>query len=144
MVDGYVAWNKYWNESDQDVPVDKQWILWISKVKREGSYDEYAVFIEFFELVQIRSMSEAMAETVGSIMNINIGSGRQLQPVNFSTEICLRFNLGPLHTLSGLIRDVIKEHSKDFFRKSLPRGIATKTSVLSAAVMTYRKKEEKK
>ena len=88
-------------------------------------------------------MSEAMAETVGSIMNINIGSGRQLQPVNFSTEICLRFNLGPLHTLSGLIKDVIEEHSKDFFRKSLPRGMATKTSVLSAAVMTYRKKEEK-
>ena len=28
MVDGYVAWNRYWNESDQDVPVDKQWILW--------------------------------------------------------------------------------------------------------------------
>ena len=48
IVDGYVAWNKYRNESDQDVPVDRQWILWISKVKREGSYDEYAVFIEFF------------------------------------------------------------------------------------------------
>ena len=88
-------------------------------------------------------MSEAMAKTVGSIVNINNGTGRQLQPVNFSTEICLRFNLGPLHTLSGLIRDVTKEHSKHFFRKSLPRGLATKASLLSAAVLAYRKKEEK-
>ena len=30
--------------------------------------------------------------------------------VNFSTEICLRFNLGPL--LAGLIEDVIKQHGK--------------------------------
>ena len=144
MVDGYVAWNKYYSDSDEGegVPVNKIWAVWIEKVSRDGKYDDYSLFIEFFELIQIRSMSEAMAETVGSIMNINNGTGRQLQPVNFSTEICLRFNLGPLHTLSGLIRDVVREHSKDFFRKSLPRGLATKTSVLSAAVMTYRRKEE--
>ena len=57
-------------------------------------------------------------------------------------EICWRFYLRPLHTLSWLIRDVVREHSKDFFRKSVPRGLATKISVLSAAVMTYRRKEE--
>ena len=73
------------------------------------------MFIKFFELVQIQSMSEAMVETVCSIMNINNGTGRQLQPVNFSVEICLRFNLGPLHKLSGLIRDFVKEYSKEFF-----------------------------
>ena len=38
--------------------------------------------------------------------------------VYFSTEICLRFNLGPL--LAGLIEDVIKQHGKDFFRKAPP------------------------
>ena len=85
-------------------------------------------------------MSEAMAETVGSIMNINNGTGRQLQPVNFSMEICLRFNLGHLHTLTGLIQDVVKEHAKDFFRKAPPKGM--KTNLLSTAIVTYRRKEE--
>ena len=57
-------------------------------------------------------MSEAMAETVGSLMNINSGTGRQLQPVNFSVEIYLRFNLGPLPSLGGLVKDVVDKHAK--------------------------------
>ena len=122
MVDGFVAWNKYFNDSDKSIPMNKSWRQWISKLTKEDKHDDYSLFVEFFELVEIRSMSEAMAEMVGSIMNINNGTGRQLQPVNFSTEICLRFNLGPLHTLTGLIQDVVKEHSKDFFRKHHQRA----------------------
>ena len=53
-----------------------------------------------------------MAETVGSLMNINSGTGRQLQPVNFSVEIYLRFNLGPLPSLGGLVKDVVDKHAK--------------------------------
>ena len=100
------------------------------------------MFIEFFEFIEIRSMSEAMAETVGSIMNINHGTGRQLQPVNFSTEICLRFNLGPLHTLTGLVKDIVKQHGKNFFRKIPPKNLNLVSS--SAAKTTYRSKEEEK
>ena len=110
MVDGFVAWNKYQIEADDSVPMNKKWSAWIAQLKNKDKYDDYSVFIDFFECIQIRSMSEAMAETVGSIMNINSGTGRQLQPINFSVEICLRFNLGPLHTLAGLIEDVIENH----------------------------------
>ena len=85
-------------------------------------------------------MSEAMAETVGSIMNINSGTGRQLQPINFSVEICLRFNLGPLHALAGLVKDVMEKHGKDYFRRAPPRGI--KVTNTSVAIAIYRKKEE--
>ena len=99
--------------------------------------DDYEMF---FQCIEIRSMSEAMAETVGSIMNINNGTGRQLQPINFSTEVCLKFNLGPLHTLGGLKGDVVKQHGKSFFRKALPRGLKATSS--SSAVTTYRKNEE--
>ena len=87
-------------------------------------------------------MSEAMAETVGSVMNINNGTGRQLQPVNFSTETCLRFNLGSLHTLTGLIEDIVKQHDKHFFRKAPPKNL--NASSLSSAIVTYRRKEEEK
>ena len=140
MVDGYVSWIKYMTESDQNVPINKKWSSWIMKLKKVDKVDDYATFIEFFECIQIRSMSEAMCETVGSIMNINSGTGRQLQPINFSTEICLRFNLGPLHTLTGLVQDVIQQHSKTFFRKAPPRGM--KAQILSSTITAYRVREE--
>ena len=142
MVDGYAAWNKYLCQGDYNVPMNKKWTLWIQKLLKDEKYDDYAMFIEFFEFVEIRSMSEAMAETVGSVMNINNGTGRQLQPVNFSTEICLRFNLGPLHTLSGLIKDIVKQHHKNFFRKAPPKNLNLTSS--SSAIATYRSKEEAK
>ena len=75
---------------------------------KEDKHDDCSIFIELFEFLEIRSISEAVVETVGSIMNINNGTGRQLQPVNLSTEICLRFNLGPLHTLTVLIKNIVK------------------------------------
>ena len=142
MVDGYAAWNKYLCQGDYNVPMNKKWTLWIQKLLKDEKYDDYAMFIEFFEFVEIRSMSEAMAETVGSVMNINNGTGRQLQPMNFSTEICLRFNHGPLHTLSGLIKDIVKQHHKNFFRKAPPKNLNLTSS--SSAIATYRSKEEAK
>ena len=56
-------------------------------------------FINLFQFVQIKTYSEAICETVGSIMNIHRGRGRNLHPVNFSKEIFLKFNLPPLHHL---------------------------------------------
>ena len=101
-MDSFVVWNKYKIEADENIPMNKKWAAWLRKVSQSGRLDVYGVFIEIFECIQVRSMSEAMAETVGSLMNINSGTGRQLQPVNFSVEIYLRFNLRPLHALSGL------------------------------------------
>ena len=60
-----------------------------------------------------------MAETVGPIMNINSGTGKQLQPADLSVEICISFNLGPLHTLVGQVNDVVENHGKDLFRKAM-------------------------
>ena len=82
MMDGYVAWNSYLSQGDSNVPMNKKWNQWILKMLKEDKHDAYSMFIEFFEFIEIRSMSEAMAETVGSIMTINNGTGRQLQPVN--------------------------------------------------------------
>ena len=68
-------------------------------------------------------------------MNINSGTGRQLQPVNFSVEIYLRFNLGPLHALGGLVKDVAEKHGK-----AAPRGLAMDRT--SIAISSFRKKSE--
>ena len=65
------------SQSEPSVPTNKTWTRWIMKQIDEEN-DDYEMFIEFFQCIEIRSMSEAMAETVGSIMNINNGTGRQL------------------------------------------------------------------
>jgi hypothetical protein len=85
-------------------------------------------------------MSEAMAETVGSTMNINSGTGRQLQPVYFSVEIYLRFNLGPLHALGGSVKDLAEKHGKEFFRKAVSMGLVMDRT--SIAISSFRKKSE--
>ena len=49
MVDGFVAWNKYQIEADDSVPMNKKWSAWIAKLKSKYNYDDYSVFIDFFE-----------------------------------------------------------------------------------------------
>ena len=65
----------------------------------------------------IRSCSEAICETVGSIMNQHAGKNRHLQPQYFSMEIYLRFNLGPLHLMKDLIKEVLSDKNSKSFRK---------------------------
>jgi len=45
-------------------------------IMKEDSLDCNISFSKLFENLQVRSSSEAMAETVGSIMNIHIGRNR--------------------------------------------------------------------
>ena len=60
-------------------------------------------FIRVFQSIQIKSYSEAICETVGSIMKIHGGKGRNPHPVNFAKEIYLKFNLPPLHIMKKSI-----------------------------------------
>ena len=51
-------------------------------------------------------------------MNQHSGKNRFLTPENFSNEIVLRFNLGPMHLLEGLIGEVLAlESTKCYLRK---------------------------
>ena len=67
----------------------------------------------------IRNTSEAICETVGSLMNQHCGKNRQLTPFNFSKELVLRYNLGPLHILEkSLISEVLdRQKGTEFIRK---------------------------
>ena len=56
----------------------------------------YENFVGLFLHIQIKSYSEALCETVGSIMKMDPGRGRNIHPVNFNMEIYLRLNLHPL------------------------------------------------
>ena len=65
----------------------------------------------------IRSCSEAICETIGSIMNQHGGKNRYLQPKYFNIEMFLRVNLGPMHLLKDFVNDVFVSDPKDYIRK---------------------------
>ena len=109
-------------------------------ISTRGEFNE---FKELYEITMIRSMSEAMAETVGSMMNSHCGKGRHLQPVNFSMELVLRFNLGPLHLMDKLIEEVLKSQNKEYVRRVQRKDKLIMRDVnVSAAVKTFRQQSE--
>ena len=65
----------------------------------------------------IRSTSEAICETVGSMMAHHGAKNHSLQPKNFNIEMYLRFNLPTLHHSDGLVNEVLA-----FDKKRLTKG----------------------
>ena len=121
---GFLAWNEFWKQSYSRENVDgklealanvhKYYENWIKKSQPE----ENMPFQELWEVVMIRVGSEAMCETVGSIMVQHGAKNRILQPENFNTEMVLRFNLGPLHHSDGLIAEILAfDATKIYVRK---------------------------
>ena len=74
--------------------------------------DNCLKFQELWELIMVRSTSEAKCETVGSIMLQNTGKNRHLEPENFNKELFLRVSLGPMHILKGLVNEVLMTAAK--------------------------------
>ena len=111
--------------------------------------EEAGEFISFFQKIQIKSFSEAIAESIGSIMKISKGKNRNLEPINFSKEIYLCFNLPPLHILKiSFIPELVRElrKVKKFFRETA-KGPASYIRKLkhhdsSASLGNYRSREE--
>ena len=79
-------------------------------------------------------------------MGQHCAKGRYLDPENFSKELVLNFNLGPLKDLDGLIDEVlVLESAKSYLRKQVTIGrTATGDLNKSAALATFQKKMEKK
>ena len=71
---------------------------------------------------------------------------RHLNPNNFNVEIFLRFNLGPLHKLDGLVAEIFAFNSKKSYVREekiisqLPSGDPAKSNAIS----TFEKKDETK
>ena len=60
------------------------------------SNGRFKEFKDLWENCMIRVTSEAVCETLGSMMNQHGGKNRHLSPTYFSMELVLRFNLGDL------------------------------------------------
>ena len=108
----------------------------------------FSNFIELFEFVQIKTYSEAICETIGSMMNIHNGRGRNLHPLNFAKELYLNFNLGPLHLLKksfipAIVNEKFVEEKKKYLRLTTKK-YKLKIECCSASIGNFRVKEEKK
>ena len=106
-------------------------------------------FIFFFEKIQIKSNSEAIAESIGSIMKISLGRNRNLEPINFSKEIFLCVNLPPLHILKlNFIPEIVAKfrRRKSFFRNDQYKSYVAKFKYAdsSSSLGNFRSSEEKR
>ena len=45
LVDGFVAWNSYQIDTDENIPMNKKWAAWIKTLTSSGMLDDYALFI---------------------------------------------------------------------------------------------------
>jgi len=128
--------------------------VWKGFWETHHAQDFTGPFIDLFEFVQVKTFSEAICETIGSIMNIHRGRGRNLHPVNFTKEMYLRFNLAPMHVLKQafipeLVHAKVVEEKKQYFRKTEVTKQASRQSVLkfasvSGTISNFRVKEERR
>ena len=78
-------------------------------------------------------------------MGQHCAKGCYLDPENFSKELVLNFNLGPLKDLDGLIDEVLAlDSAKSYLRKQVEIGRTTTGDLnKSAALATFQKKSGK-
>ena len=110
---GYIDWNNFFTQKKK-LPISNVWKEWTAQLNSDNLIN-FQMFIDLFENVQIRSMSEAVCETIGSMMVSHTGKGRYLQPAYFSQEMYLQFNLGPLHHLTNLCQEIVKDNKKRIY-----------------------------
>ena len=89
---GFLAWNKHWIQSFSNAKEQNPGLNALTNV--HIYYEEWAKtlmesknhleFQRLWELVMIRSSSEAMCETVGSIMGQHCAKSCYVDPDNFS------------------------------------------------------------
>lgn len=145
--EGFMNWNQYWKKfvsiSDNKLPIQIVHFAYESWVKE--TKEKFVKFQEIFENCMIRGTSEAACESVGSIMKIHASRNRHLDPTNFSKEIVLKFNLGPILELEDFIEEIYCTEKKDYIRKtSRIDQFVTKDLKKSAAVANFERKEKEK
>ena len=83
----FVDFNRQkFRSSDGRLKLERIWELFWKKYHDDKLYEN---FISLFEFVQVKNYSEAICETVGSIMGIHHGRGRNIHPINLNKEVYL-------------------------------------------------------
>ena len=148
IVEGYEAYLKILIQSRQVFDHESKKLttdeIYQKFIARLGSSTES--FQELFEFVNIRTYSEAICETIGSIMAIAVSNGRNLQAYNLDKELFIRFNMPPFHKVQEFISKVADDWrqrgNKQFYVKKSSNKLQIKN--LSSSLSNFRSLEEKK
>ena len=84
---GYKLYIIFMKNSYKPQAVQPLETLWEAFWQQHHNVDAVNAFIHLFQFVQCKTFSEAICETVGSIMNIHRSRGRNLHPVNYGKEL---------------------------------------------------------
>ena len=152
MLDGFTSFLKLSTKMERlNLSSSKIYEAWYKeKVSCENSTSSDSMFSNMLQNIQIRTSSEAMAETVGSIMSNHCGKGRYLDPVNFNKEIFLEFNLGPSFMMQDLAKEIfLLKKKKYIYNQKADGSLVTHFSRLAdteegSSIKTYRKKQIEK
>jgi len=161
MLDGYSSFLKFRTKEiatmldgemtgniRDDVKDEETYEAWYKEFHAKS--ESHTEFSRLLQNLQIRTSSEAMAETVGSILGNHVGKGRYLDESQLSKEVVLEFNLGPLHLLHDLALKIYELRPQEFiYRKDTSGSLATRITRLrnheeGAAVDTFRKMGERR
>ena len=148
VTEGFLTFVQFRKSCSSDKTLEDVYAKFLDRL---GELNIIQEFTDMFETIQIKSFSEAVCESIGSVMKIAKGKGRNCDPVNFSKEMILSYNLPPLHILSqGFIPKIVKELStqKEYFRRGDSKYPSVrnqfKSSMLSASLHNFQKEEEMK
>lgn len=141
---GYLEYKQYKMSKKEFTPEQ----IWEAFYKKNKDNPGIQPFIRLYQNINIRSTSEAAAETVGSMMNIHKAKGRNLHPHNYSKELYIAYNLGPLHLLDKFIKEIASQRlaaNTQYIRKLEGSLFSGKLkSVTSSSIANFRKKQEER
>lgn len=136
---GFENWNSFLAQNPK-TPMHLLWKQFVALKEVSGQGN----FMKLFECTQIRSMSEAICESIGSMMGTHTGRNRYLKPDYFSKELFLRYNLGGLHSLEPLIEEIVQDTKTEYVRRCNSKRPDMLVSVTSSTIYNYKQKESKK
>ena len=122
----------------------------------ENAYKKYIIlgieesnsFRNLYEFNNVRTYSEAMCETIGSMMSIEVPNDRNLQPFNLDKELYIRFNQPRLHKIHDFVKFVARSWreigNKEFFIKKRRATRRLNLSTLSSSLSNFHSTEEVK
>ena len=124
IVEGYISFlNFSITEKDRSLKISSAKIF--EKWNKFSEDENHIPFKELYEFVNVRTYTEAICETIGSMMAIAVSNGRNLQPFNLDKEVFIKFNLPPLHNLGEFTTGVAKKWREggnlEFYRKCKPK-----------------------
>ena len=140
---GYTLYTKYVQEMRRKNSNMTQEMIYEKFYLKYHTVEGCSSFINLYQFINTKTFSEAVAETVGSIMKMHTGRCRNLHETNFDKEIFIEYNSPPLHIVKeSLLKEIVQEkieNGKEYVSKNPQRLTYVD---LGATVGSFRKNAE--